>query len=307
MGIIISQQFDQHTRAGAHIRFYSIRFFTSSAPSRNPYIEYQFSEPSNPSTITTMYTTSILVAALAGLAASSPIESRQLFGGIGGTGSSSSEFSQGGCRDILFAFARGSTEIGNMGTVVGPPTSDGLKQEFGQDAVATEGIPYAASLGTNAIPGGTDTRSKNLLKDTLNSMAQKCPDSVIVSSGYSQGAAVNHRAIEELDASVQDQIAGVVTYGDTQKLQDRDQIPNFPKEKVKIICQPGDAVCLGTLSVLPAHLTYGTRANEGVEFLSQQIKGAQAKIKARNAKREAEKVAAAVAGSVKRVAKEIVA
>merc|ERR1712137_1067006 len=247
MGIIISQQFDQHTRAGAHIRFYSIRFFTSSAPSRNPYIEYQFSEPSNPSTITTMYTTSILVAALAGLAASSPIESRQLFGGIGGTGSSSSEFSQGGCRDILFAFARGSTEIGNMGTVVGPPTSDGLKQEFGQDAVATEGIPYAASLGTNAIPG------------------------------------------------------------DTQKLQDRDQIPNFPKEKVKIICQPGDAVCLGTLSVLPAHLTYGTRANEGVEFLSQQIKGAQAKIKARNAKREAEKVAAAVAGSVKRVAKEIVA
>jgi cutinase len=256
------------------------------------------------STNNTMHAQSILVAALAGFAAAAPLESRQLFGG---TGSSSSEFSRGGCRDILFAFARGSTEIGNMGTVVGPPTSDGLKKEFGQDAVATEGIPYAASIGTNVLPGGTDTRSKNLLKDTLNSMAQKCPDSVIVSSGYSQGAAVNHRAIEELDAAVMDQIAGVVTYGDTQKLQDRDQIPNFPKEKVKIICQPGDAVCLGTLSVLPAHLTYGVRANEGVEFLVQQIKGAQAKIKARNAKREAEKAAAAVEDVVKRVAKEIAA
>jgi cutinase len=259
--------------------------------------------------VNTMYAKSVLIAALAGFAAASPIEieSRQLFGGIGGTGSSSSEFSRGGCKDILFAFARGSTEIGNMGTVVGPPTSDGLKKEFGADAVATEGIPYAASIGTNVIPGGTDTRSKQMMASTLNSMAQKCPDSVIVASGYSQGAAVCHRAIEGLDPAVMDQIAGVVTYGDTQKLQDRNQIPNFPKEKVKIICQPGDAVCLGTLSVLPAHLTYGVRANEGVAFLVQQIKGAQAKIKARNAKREAEKVAAEVKDAVKRVAKEIVA
>ena len=241
-----------------------------------------------------MYAKSVLIAALAGFASASPIEveSRQLFGGgIGGTGSSSSEFSRGGCKDVLFAFARGSTEIGNMGTVVGPPTSNGLKKEFGADAVATEGIPYAASIGTNVLPGGTDTRSKNMMADTLNSMAQKCPDSVIVASGYSQGAAVCHRAIEGLDPAVMEQIAGVVTYGDTQKLQDRDQIPNFPKEKVKIICQPGDAVCLGTLSVLPAHLTYGVRADEGVAFLVQQIKGVQAKIKARNAKREAEQMA----------------
>jgi cutinase len=54
-------------------------------------------------------------------------------------------------------------------------------------------------------------------------------------------------------------------------------------------------------------LTYGVRADEGVQFLVQQIKGAQAKIKARNAKREAEKAAAAVADVAKRVAKEIVA
>ncbi|KAJ4381283.1 hypothetical protein N0V86_003632 [Didymella sp. IMI 355093] len=231
------------------------------------------------------FQSSILIAGLAGLAASVPLETRQL--GLGGTGTTSKEFSQGGCRDILFAWARGSTEIGNMGTVVGPPTSNGLKKEFGADAVATEGIDYAATIGTNAIPGGTDAISKRKMQDTLKSMAQKCPDSVIVTGGYSQGAAVNHRAIEELDTAVKDQIAGVVLYGDTQKLQDRNQIPNFPADKVKIICQPGDAVCLGQLVVLPAHLTYGVRANEGVDFLVQQIKGAQAKIKARNAKREA--------------------
>lgn len=139
------------------------------------------------------------------------------------------------------------------------------------------------------------------MQDTLNSMAQKCPDSVIVAGGYSQRAAVNHRAIEELDASVQDQVAGVVLYGDTQKQQDNNQIPNFPADKVKIICQTGDAVCRGQLVVLPAHLTYGSRADEGVEFLVQQVKGAQAKIKARNAKREAEKKAIGLAAKVKKV------
>jgi cutinase len=58
-----------------------------------------------------------------------------------------------------------------------------------------------------------------MMQDVLNDMASECPDSVIVTGGYSQGAAVNHRAIEELSQSVKDQIAGVVTYGDTQNEQ----------------------------------------------------------------------------------------
>lgn len=145
------------------------------------------------------------------------------------------------------------------------------------------------------------------MQDTIKSMAQKCPNSVIVTGGYSQGAAVNHRAIEELDTAVQDQIAGVVLYGDTQKQQDKNQIPNFPADKVKIICQVGDAVCRGQLLVLPAHLTYGARADEGVDFLVQQVKGAQAKIKARNAKRKAEEKAEALATRAKKVAAALVA
>lgn len=105
------------------------------------------------------------------------------------------------------------------GTIVGPPTSDGLKRIFGSTNVRTEGIDYAALLSTNALPGGTDSRSKRLMQDTLNDMHRRCPDSVIVTGGYSQGAAVNHRAIEELPQAVKDQIAGVILYGDTQKQQ----------------------------------------------------------------------------------------
>ena len=140
------------------------------------------------------------------------------------------------------------------------------------------------------------------MQDTLKAMATKCPDSIIVAGGYSQGAAVNHRAIEELDASVKDKIAGVVLYGDTQKQQDKDQIPNFPANKVKIICQVGDAVCRGQLLVLPAHLTYGSRADEGIDFLVQQVKAMQTTKQANKLKREAEKRAA----EVKKVAVAIV-
>lgn len=111
-----------------------------------------------------------------------------------------------------------------QGTIVGPQTSDGLKQNFGNAKVATEGIDYAAALAPNALPGGTDAASKNLMIATVQAMADQCPDSVIVTGGYSQGAAVNHRAIEALPAATKDQIAGVILYGDTQKQQDNSQI-----------------------------------------------------------------------------------
>ncbi|ORY07944.1 cutinase-domain-containing protein [Clohesyomyces aquaticus] len=228
-----------------------------------------------------MHYQSFILAALVSLAASSPIEKRQ-------TGSTSKEFSQGGCRDIIFAFARGSTEIGNMGTVVGPPTSNALKKTFGASKVATEGVDYAADLLPNTLPGGTDKQSAAAMAKILNDAASQCPNSVIVAGGYSQGAAVTHRAIENLDQSVKDQIAGVVTYGDTQKVQDKNQIPNFPADKLKIICATGDLVCVGTLTITPAHLSYGANANEGAQFLAQKIQGAQAAIKARQIKRNFE-------------------
>jgi cutinase len=123
-----------------------------------------------------------------------------------------------------------------QGTVVGPPTSDGLKRIFGVGAVATEGIDYEADLLPNALPGGTDNASKRLMQRTLNAMASQCPESVIVTGGYSQGAAVNHRAIEELDAAVQDQIAGVILYGDTQKQQVRKRQESFAQ-------LPSDSYC----------------------------------------------------------------
>ncbi|QDS69670.1 hypothetical protein FKW77_009550 [Venturia effusa] len=172
------------------------------------------------------------------------------------TGTTANEYTKGGCKDIIFFFARGSTEVGNMGSTVGPPTANGLKSAFTNASVAVEGIDYGALLITNLNPGGADYPGIQKMKDLLNSAASKCPNSAIVAGGYSQGAALVHRAIENLSSAVKDKIVGVVTYGDTRNTQDRGQIPNFPANKVKIICNDGDAVCAGTLTVLAPHFDY---------------------------------------------------
>jgi hypothetical protein len=49
-----------------------------------------------------------------------------------------------GCKELTFIFARGSDEMGNMGSVVGPPVATQLKSLTG-DKVAVQGVTYAAT------------------------------------------------------------------------------------------------------------------------------------------------------------------
>ncbi|EPE28051.1 alpha/beta-Hydrolase [Glarea lozoyensis ATCC 20868] len=223
-----------------------------------------------------MRTSTAILSLLVSVVAGSPIESRQFgFPSTGRVGTTENEFTQGGCRDIIFFFARGSTEVGNMGSTVGPPTGQGLKDAFGAASVAVEGTDYPAGLGTNALPGGADPVGIRDMRDGINAAATQCPNSIIAVGGYSQGAAVVHRAVENLSASVKDKIAAAITYGDTQNLQDRGQIPNFPPEKTLVICNTGDAVCRGTLTILAPHLDYVRRVPEAVQFLTTRIRAAQ--------------------------------
>jgi cutinase len=202
-------------------------------------------------------------------------ESKRQLGG-GRVRSTANEFKNGGCNEIIFVWARGSTEIGNMGTIVGPDVANGLKDAF-PGKVAVQGVDYAALLSTNFVPGGADPLGIREMKSILNDAMSQCPDSVIVTGGYSQGAAVNHRVIEDLPQDQKDRIAGVIMFGDTQSRVDKGQIPNFEKTKTQIICAslPRDTVCdrILTAAVLPPHLSYGRNAKEGANFLVGQVNG----------------------------------
>lgn len=99
---------------------------------------------------------------------------------------------------------------------------------------------YAALLSTNFLPGGADPAGIRRMASQLTEAATKCgANSILVAGGYSQGAALTHRAVEDLPANVKARIAGIVTFGDTQNRQDNGQINNFPASKTKIICNPG--------------------------------------------------------------------
>lgn len=164
----------------------------------------------------------IVTLALAVLAAASPIEERQLRGRVGTT---ATEFTDGGCRPIIMLFARGSTEVGNMGTICGPPTANGVKSNFGAENVAVEGIEYAAALSTNFGRGGADRRGIAEMERLIAQANADCPDSMLVVGGYSQGAALTHRAVESLPQAQKDQIVAAFTFGDTQNQQVRWTLP----------------------------------------------------------------------------------
>ena len=185
------------------------------------------------------------------------------------TGQWSEELSYTGCKPVIFIWARQTSAPGNMGVSVGPALSNGLKTYFGAENVASQGVNYLALIETNFYPGGGPPYGIYEMQMLLANAAVYCPQSKIVAGGYSQGAAITHRAVESLPQYVRDRIAGIVTFGDTQALQDGGRIKNYPTERTLILCNPGDLVCWGTAYIAPTHFPsyYLQRVPEAVSFL----------------------------------------
>ena len=103
----------------------------------------------------------------------------------------------GGCKKIHFIFARGSTEVGTMGSTVGPAFSRALSSKFGAGNVAADGVPYPADIA-GAFSGGTNPSGApgaTKMAAMAKSVLQRCPTARIVLSGYSQGAEQVHGAL----------------------------------------------------------------------------------------------------------------
>ncbi|KAI0478904.1 cutinase-domain-containing protein [Xylariaceae sp. FL0804] len=120
------------------------------------------------------------------LAAANPVPKRQ-------TGDVANEFVDGGCRDNVLIFSRGTSEPGNMGVIAGPPTANGLKAALGDDAVAAQGVDYAAGVGTNFLAGGADPAGISTMTNLVNKAATECPSSNLLVVGY--------RYVRNLDAA----------------------------------------------------------------------------------------------------------
>ncbi|KAF7550315.1 hypothetical protein G7Z17_g5810 [Cylindrodendrum hubeiense] len=221
--------------------------------------------------------TSLLAASVAALPAinlDSIVEARQ-FGGSS-TRNDLSEGDSASCPGVIFIFARGSTETGNLGTL-GPRVATKLEAEYGADGVWIQGVggAYKATLGDNALPRGTSSAAIQEMLGLFADANTKCPDATLIAGGYSQGAALAAASITDVDSTIRDKIAGTVLFGYTKNLQNDGEIPEYPADKTKVFCNVGDLVCTGSLIVAAPHLAYGPDASgEAPEFLIQQVTAA---------------------------------
>jgi cutinase len=58
--------------------------------------------------------------------------------------------SNSGCKELTFIFARGTGELGNMGTVVGPEVAAQLKT-LTSDKVTIQGVTYPADAAVSEM------------------------------------------------------------------------------------------------------------------------------------------------------------
>lgn len=190
---------------------------------------------------------------------------------ITATGTTANEFLQGGCRPVIFLYARGSTQDGNVGSSPGPQTIDQLKAALGSSSVAAQGLDYPASLLDNLRSEGCDPDDADNFSALITKAATDCPSSKLVISGYSQGAALVHAAARRLGASALQKVAAAVTFGDTRKQQDGGAVPNIDASRTLILCHDGDRVCDGTLIITDAHHDYEDLSPTAVSFIAGKV------------------------------------
>ncbi|KAF4982481.1 hypothetical protein FZEAL_1906 [Fusarium zealandicum] len=194
------------------------------------------------------------------------------FGG-GTTRNDLSNGNSASCPGVIFIYARGSTETGNLGTL-GPSVASKLEAAYGKNGVWIQGVggQYRATLGDNALPRGTSNAAIQEMIGLFQQANTKCPAATIVAGGYSQGAALAAASITDVDPAIRSKIAGTVLFGYTKNQQNRGKIPGYPDERLKVFCNTGDLVCSGSLIVAAPHLAYqSAAAGPAPEFLIQRV------------------------------------
>lgn len=225
-----------------------------------------------------MKPTTLLTTALAALAATAPVPDPVPQLGLSGA---QNGVTQGSCKAVTLIFARGTFELSNMGNVVGPGLAQDLAQAVGADALAVQGVNYAADVGGifAEITGGAGTQA--MLSVAQQALA-KCPDTKLVLSGYSQGAMLVHNTAGRMGEAA-GKVVAAVTFGDPFKSV---ALKGISAEKFKTFCATGDPVCgLGGVSALSgmvssggdqsssmaSHLGYGADAPAAAKFIQSRL------------------------------------
>lgn len=192
----------------------------------------------------------------------------------------SSSRAQDACPDVEVLFARGSGELPGLG-IVGEPLVDAITNGLSELQVSAYAVEYLADLAQTSAGSGADDMTSHLV-----ATAERCPDTLFVVGGYSQGGSVTDIAIDiptvlgigdSIPAQFQDRIRAVVVFGNPLALFG-DAIMDDAKwgSRAREFCNFGDPVCGAGVNVL-AHLTYGFdgSADEGAAFAVEQVRASR--------------------------------
>ena len=112
------------------------------------------------------------------------------------------------CKPVTVIFARGTIELGNVGSIAGPPFFNALEVLLGSDKIAVQGVDYPATIGGYLQGGSPEGASK--AADLIMQAASQCPDTQIVLSGYSQGAQIIHLGVARTSPEIAARVTAVV-------------------------------------------------------------------------------------------------
>ncbi|THV08151.1 cutinase [Dendrothele bispora CBS 962.96] len=170
------------------------------------------------------------------------------------------------CADVIVIFARGTTESAPIGTIVGPPLQSALQSQLGGRSLSFQGVDYPANIA-GFLEGGDPQGSQTMAND-LTTAANNCPNSAIVTAGYSQGGQLVHNSANLLSSAVRSRINAAVIFGDPDF---GEAVTGVPAAKTDVICHVGDDICAHGDEVLPPHLTYGADTPAAAAFIVSKI------------------------------------
>ncbi|KAJ4344766.1 uncharacterized protein N0V89_012510 [Didymosphaeria variabile] len=166
------------------------------------------------------------------------------------------------CKNYTLLFARGTTEQGNMGTLVGPPLAQALGKAVGADNLAVQGVDYAASV--EGFLAGGDVDGTKTMAGLVAMAKSNCENTSLILSGYSQGAQLVHKAADMLTANETSFVLSAVLFGDPDNGKAVGQIDS---SRTKVFCHEADKICDGQAVVDAAHLTYSLNVGEATVFV----------------------------------------
>ncbi|KAF5358987.1 hypothetical protein D9758_004833 [Tetrapyrgos nigripes] len=172
----------------------------------------------------------------------------------------------GQCADVMVIFARGTTEAAPIGTIVGPPLKAALQKQLGGQSLSFQGVDYPAD-----IPGfleGGDKQGSQTMADDITNAAKACPNTKIVSVGYSQGGQLVHNSAKLLSSDVSARVNAAVIFGDPDN---GDAVDGIGADATKVVCHNGDNICAHGDLILPPHLTYGQDTPAAAQFIASKL------------------------------------